>query len=35
VGLVAVGMAKPPLVLFGVIDLLGAIWTWRALKAAA
>jgi len=34
-GLVAVGMAKPPLVLFGVIDLLGAIWTWRALKAAA
>jgi hypothetical protein len=34
-GLVAIGMAKPPLVLFGVVDLLGAIWTWRALKMAA
>lgn len=34
-GLVAVGMAKPPLLLFGVVDLLGAFWTWRALKAAA
>lgn len=34
-GLVLVGMAKPPLVLFGVVDLLGAIWTWRALKTAA
>ena len=33
-GLVVVGMAKPPLVLFGAVDLLGAIWTWRALKAA-
>jgi len=34
-GLVAVGMAKPPLALFGVVDLLGAVWTWRALKTAA
>lgn len=34
-GLVVVGMARPPLVLFGVVDLLGAFWTWRALKAAA
>ena len=34
-GLVAVGLAKPPLVLFGVLDLLGAFWTWRALKSAA
>ena len=30
-----VGLAKPPLVLFGVLDLLGAFWTWRALKSAA
>jgi len=35
VGLVATGMAKPPLVLFASIDLLGAIWTWRALKRTA
>lgn len=32
--LVVLGMAKPPLVLFGLIDLLGALWTWRALKSA-
>jgi isoprenylcysteine carboxyl methyltransferase (ICMT) family protein YpbQ len=31
-GLVMVGMSKPPLVLFGVVDLLGALWTWRAMK---
>lgn len=31
-GLVLVGMSKPPLVLFGVVDLLGALWTWRAMK---
>ena len=31
--LVAIGMAKPPLALFGLVDLLGALWTWRALKA--
>lgn len=34
-GLVLIGMAKPPLVLFGAVDLLGAIWTWRALKTDA
>jgi hypothetical protein len=34
-GLVVIGMAKPPLVLFGIADLLGAVWTWRALKTAA
>ena len=34
-GLVVIGMAKPPLVLFGVVDLLGALWTWRALSTAA
>lgn len=33
--LVVIGMAKPPLVLFGAVDLLGAIWTWRALNTAA
>jgi hypothetical protein len=34
-GLVVIGMSKPPLVIFGAVDLLGALWTWRALKAAA
>lgn len=34
-GLVVIGLAKPPLVLFGVVDLLGAFWTWRASKTAA
>ncbi len=29
----AVGLVKPILVLFGVIDLLGATWTWLALRA--
>ena len=33
--LVALGMAKPPLALFGVVDLLGAVWTWRTLKHTA
>lgn len=33
--LVVLGMAKPPLVLFGAVDVLGALWTWRALKTAA
>lgn len=33
-GLVVIGMAKPPLALFGAVDLLGALWAWRALKAA-
>jgi hypothetical protein len=34
-GLVILGMAKPPLILFGVVDLLGAFWTWRAMKTRA
>lgn len=31
-GLVVFGFAKPMLILFGVIDLLGAIWTGLALR---
>ena len=31
---VLLGMAKPVLVLFGAIDLLGAIWTGLALRSA-
>lgn len=27
------GLAPPQLVIFGVVDLLGALWTWRALRA--
>ena len=27
------GLASPMIALFGVLDLLGGIWTWRALKA--
>lgn len=34
-GLVFVGMAMPALILFGAADLLGALWTWRALRGAA
>ena len=30
-----IGLASPMLVLFGVADLLGGIWTWFALKADA
>jgi hypothetical protein len=30
---VLVGFAKPPLILFGVVDLLGAIWTGIALRS--
>lgn len=33
--LVLMGLAKPPLVLFGAVDLLGALWTWRALRTDA
>lgn len=33
--LVMAGMAKPPLVLFGFVDLIGAIWTWKALRTTA
>ncbi|MBL8345314.1 MAG: hypothetical protein JNN03_07725 [Rubrivivax sp.] len=31
----ALGLAKPMLVLFGAVDLLGGLWTLRALKSAA
>ena len=31
---VAVGLAKPVLILFGAIDLLGAIWTGLALRSS-
>ncbi len=30
---VLLGFAKPPLILFGVVDLLGAIWTALALRS--
>lgn len=29
------GLAPPQLVIFGVIDLLGALWTWRAMRGEA
>lgn len=32
---VAFGFAKPTLILFGVIDLLAAIWTWKTLRTQA
>ena len=31
---VLLGFARPPLIMFGVIDLLGAIWTGLALRSA-
>src|SRR4030042_5906437 len=31
---VLLGFAKPPMIMFGVIDLLGAIWTGLALRSA-
>ena len=31
---VLLGFAKPPLIMFGVVDLLGAIWTGLALRSA-
>jgi hypothetical protein len=31
---VLLGFAKPPLILFGVVDLLGVIWTGLALRAS-
>jgi hypothetical protein len=34
-GLVVLGMAELPLILFGVADLLGALWTWRAMNKRA
>lgn len=30
-GLVALGYAPTPILLFGLVDAAGAIWTWRAL----
>jgi hypothetical protein len=30
---VLLGLASPPLILFGVVDLLGAIWTGLALRS--
>lgn len=30
---VLAGLAPAPLILFGVIDAAGALWTWRALRA--
>ena len=33
VAFVLLGFARPPLILFGVVDLLGAIWTALALRA--
>ena len=30
---VLLGLARPPLIMFGVIDLLGAIWTGLALRS--
>ena len=32
---VLVGLARPMLIGFGVVDFLGGLWTWRALKSAA
>lgn len=29
---VLLGYTQPVLILFGAVDLLGALWTWRALK---
>ncbi len=34
-GFVALGLVKPVLLLFGLVDLAGALWTWRALAAAS
>jgi len=31
---VLLGLAQPTLILFGVVDLAAAIWTWRALQAS-
>ena len=31
---VSLGFAKPPLILFGVVDLLGAIWTAVAMRSS-
>ncbi len=31
--LVLLGLANPMLIAFGIVDFLGAVWTWLALKA--
>lgn len=31
----ALGLAQPMLILFGVIDLVGAVWTWLALRTSS
>lgn len=33
--LVVTGIAGAPLLVFGVIDILGAVWTWMALRSAS
>jgi hypothetical protein len=33
IGLVLTQIAPPAFVVFGLIDLLGAVWTWRILKS--
>lgn len=32
---VLLGIAQPMLILFGAVDFLGGLWTWRALKSDA
>ncbi len=32
IGLVLTGFTKPMLILFGAVDLAGAVWTWSALR---
>jgi phosphoglycerol transferase MdoB-like AlkP superfamily enzyme len=32
---VLMGLAEPMLIVFGAVDFLGGLWTWRALKSAA
>ena len=33
--LVIIGLGRPPLVLFGALELLGAVWTWRSLRQSS
>jgi len=32
IAFVALGFTEPQVILFGVVDLLGALWTWQALR---
>jgi hypothetical protein len=32
---VAAGLVKPVLILFGLVDLAGAVWTWRAIPRSS